>query len=106
LVPACSRRVEAGMDVQTDTDRVRHSRRMVLEFLGSSVDLSTAPAALGYIDRYGAEPGRYGPPAPPAGAGERDAHEAGHHHAASGASSTCTSRTTRSSRSRRRWTRR
>src|SRR5436190_10574249 len=85
LVPACSRRVEAGMDVQTDTDRVRHSRRMVLEFLGSSVDLSTAPAALGYIDRYGAEPGRYGPPAPPAGAGERDAHEAGHHHAPSGA---------------------
>ena len=27
------------MDVQTDTERVRHSRKMVLEFLGSSVDL-------------------------------------------------------------------
>ena len=48
------------MDVQTDTERVRHSRKMVLEFLGSSVDLSTAPAAAGYIERYGADPARYG----------------------------------------------
>jgi predicted molibdopterin-dependent oxidoreductase YjgC len=84
LVPACSRKVEAGMEVKTDSDRVRLSRKVVLEFLGSSVDLSTAPAATGYIERYGAEPGRYGDPARPAEAGERDAHEAGHHHAASG----------------------
>src|SRR5215475_2649898 len=48
LVPACSRRVEPGMEVKTDTERVDHSRKMVLEFLGSSVDLSTAPSALGY----------------------------------------------------------
>ena len=81
LVPACSRRVEAGMDVKTDTERVRHSRRMVLEFLGSSVDLSTAPAALEYAERYGADPARYGPPTQPSAAGERDAHDAGHHHA-------------------------
>src|SRR6202049_5320432 len=33
LVPACSRRVEAGMAVQTDSARVRHSRRLVLELL-------------------------------------------------------------------------
>jgi predicted molibdopterin-dependent oxidoreductase YjgC len=58
---------------------------MVLEFLGSSVDLTTAPAALGYIERYDADPGRYGQPAPPADAGVRDAHEAGHHHAPVGA---------------------
>jgi predicted molibdopterin-dependent oxidoreductase YjgC len=31
--------------------------------------------------RYGADPGRFGGPAAPAAAGERDAHEAGHHHA-------------------------
>jgi predicted molibdopterin-dependent oxidoreductase YjgC len=80
LVPACSRRVEPGMEIQTDSERVRHSRRMVLELLGSSVDLSTAPAALGYIERYDADAGRYGPPAPPAAPGERDSHEAGHHH--------------------------
>jgi predicted molibdopterin-dependent oxidoreductase YjgC len=81
LVPACSRKVEPGMEVQTDTERVRHSRKMVLEFLGSSVDLSTAPSAQGYVDRYGANTERYGEAAPPAAAGERDAHEAGHHHA-------------------------
>ncbi|MFL5726045.1 MAG: 2Fe-2S iron-sulfur cluster-binding protein [Chloroflexota bacterium] len=85
LVPACSRKVEPGMDVQTDTERVRHSRKMVLEFLGSSVDLSTAPSALGYVERYGADADRYGSAAPPAEPGERDAHEAGHHHAPSSA---------------------
>src|SRR5918999_1172695 len=42
LVPSCSRRVESGMVVLTESDRVRHSRRLVLELLGSSVDLSIA----------------------------------------------------------------
>jgi len=79
LVPACSRKVEAGMDVKTDSERVRLSRKMVLEFLASSVDLSTAPAAAGYIERYDADPARYGPSSTPAAAGERDTHEAGHH---------------------------
>jgi predicted molibdopterin-dependent oxidoreductase YjgC len=51
-----------------------------LEFLGSSVDLSTAPQAQSYIKRYEARPDRYGSPAAPAKADERDAHEAGHHH--------------------------
>ena len=84
LVPACSRKVEAGMDIKTDSERVRLSRRMVLEFLASSVDLSTTPSAPAYVERYGADPSRYGPPAPPAAAGERDAREAGHHHATHG----------------------
>lgn len=61
LVPACSRRVEPGMEIQTDSERVRHSRKMVLEFLGSSVDLSLAPQVAGYVERYGADPARYGP---------------------------------------------
>ena len=60
LVPACSRKVDDGMVVHTDSERVRTSRRMVLELLGSAVDLSTAPDALAYIDRYGADTGRYG----------------------------------------------
>src|SRR5580700_3413793 len=60
LVPACARRVESGMTVHTDSERVRHSRKMVLEFLASSVDLSTAPDARGYCERYGANPDRYG----------------------------------------------
>ena len=82
LVPACSRRVEAGMDIRTDSQRVRLARKMVLEFLGSSVDLSTAPQAQAYLARYSAQPERYGPPAP---AGGRDAREPGHHHAPTGA---------------------
>jgi predicted molibdopterin-dependent oxidoreductase YjgC len=84
LVPACSRKIEAGMDVKTDSDRVRLSRKMVLEFLGSSVDLSTAPAVAAYNERYHADPTRYGPPVVPAALGERDSHDAGHHFAPSG----------------------
>ncbi len=60
LVPACARMVESGMVVRTDSERVRHSRKMVLEFLGSSVDLSTAPDAQRYAAHYGADPSRYG----------------------------------------------
>jgi predicted molibdopterin-dependent oxidoreductase YjgC len=60
LVPACSRKVEQGMAIQTDSERVRLSRRLVLEFLASSVDLATAPTIQGYIDRYGARPERFG----------------------------------------------
>jgi predicted molibdopterin-dependent oxidoreductase YjgC len=85
LVPACSRKVEAGMEIQTDSERVRLSRKMVMEFLASSVDLSTTPAATGYMDRYGADPARYGTPAHPAAPGERDRQEAGHHHPPGGA---------------------
>ena len=58
LVPSCSRGVEAGMVVRTDTERVRHSRRMVLEFLGGSVDLSLASRDLRrWMGEHGAVPG-------------------------------------------------
>jgi predicted molibdopterin-dependent oxidoreductase YjgC len=67
------------MVVRTDTERVRHSRKMVLEFLGSSVDLSTTRRVDGWMADYGARPERYGPPAPPAEPGERDHAHAGHH---------------------------
>lgn len=60
LVPACARRAEPGMVIRTDSQRVRHSRKMVLEFLASTVDLSTAPDAQRYCDRYGADPQRFG----------------------------------------------
>jgi predicted molibdopterin-dependent oxidoreductase YjgC len=60
LAPACSRKVEPGMVVHTDSPRVRTSRRMVLELLGSSVDLSTAPDAQRYTAEYGASPDRFG----------------------------------------------
>lgn len=61
LVPACSRRVEEGMKIQTDSARVRHSRRLVLEMLASSVDMSlTSPQVHGWMQRYGAAPARFG----------------------------------------------
>jgi predicted molibdopterin-dependent oxidoreductase YjgC len=96
LVPACSRVVETGMVVQTDSDRVRLSRKVVLEFLGSSVDMELAgPAApdgsmAAYARRYGADATRYGPPAPPAANGGRDTHEPGHHHPPTGDGSAAT----------------
>ncbi len=79
LVPSCSRKVEPGMEVRTQSERVRHSRKMVLEFLASSVDLSTAPQVAAWMDEYGCDGERYGPPAPPAEAGQRDMAPAGHH---------------------------
>ncbi|MFD7335506.1 2Fe-2S iron-sulfur cluster-binding protein [Streptomyces violascens] len=60
LAPACSRRAEAGMSVRTDTERARNSRKVVLELLASSVDLSTTPRAGEWIREYGAQPGRFG----------------------------------------------
>ena len=85
LVPACSRPAEPNMKVSTDSERVRLSRRVVLEFLASSVDLAYASDDVRrWMKRYGAEPSRYGPPAPPAEAGERDRAMPGHHHASEG----------------------
>ena len=60
LVPACSRPVETDMVVRTRSDRVDHSRKMVLEFLGSSVDLSLTDGVDEWNAEYGADPNRYG----------------------------------------------
>jgi predicted molibdopterin-dependent oxidoreductase YjgC len=84
LVPSCARKAENGMVVRTASERVRHSRKMVLEFLGSSVDLSTTPDVDRWMGEYEARPERYGPPAEPAKAGVRDHARPGHHHAGDG----------------------
>lgn len=60
LVPACSRKAEPGMVIRTDTERVRLSRRMVLEFLASSTDVTQSPELCSYMESYGADPERYG----------------------------------------------
>src|SRR5690242_5498566 len=60
LVPACSRTVEPKMEIKTDSERVRLARRLVLEFLASSVDVSTSPQIQAYIRRYDAQPERFG----------------------------------------------
>ncbi len=75
LAPSCSRAAEDGMVVHTASERVRHSRRMVLEMLASSVDLSTAPEMQRLVKEYGCEVERYGPMV----AGRPQAAHAGHH---------------------------
>ena len=81
LVPSCSRIIEPGMQIKTDSDRVKHSRKMVLEFLDSSTDLSTTPNIPEWRDAMGSNVDRYGPPAPIAAAGLRDRAHTGHHDA-------------------------
>ena len=60
LVASCSRVAEEGMRVSTSSERVRQSRRLVLELLASSVDVSLSSLPLA---EYGADPGRFGPEA-------------------------------------------
>jgi NADP-reducing hydrogenase subunit HndD len=80
LVPSCARLVEDGMVVRTDTERVAHSRKMVLELLESANDMSQAGDDVArWSVEYGADPERYGPVGPPAAAGERGNHHPGHH---------------------------
>ena len=61
LAPACARKVDPGMVVNTDSDRVKTSRKLVFELLASSVDLSLAtPEFKADMARYGADSGRFG----------------------------------------------
>ncbi|MEW6433366.1 MAG: 2Fe-2S iron-sulfur cluster-binding protein [Myxococcota bacterium] len=85
LVPSCSRKAEAGQVVQTDSPRVQLSRKLVLELLGSSVDMSLSKDFQALVKRYDAKPERFGEKAKPAPAGARDASHAGHHRAGDGA---------------------
>lgn len=75
LVPSCSREAEAGMEVWTDSDRVRRARRVVLELLLSQADAAWAPELRAYAAYYGADPGRFGSPAERGGAGAAPAPE-------------------------------
>lgn len=78
LVPSCSRAAEEGMVISTDSDRVRHSRKVVYEFLASSVDLSlSSDETKAWMDEYGCDPSRFGPGAP--AVADRDQRHPGHH---------------------------
>lgn len=59
LIPSCSRTVEEGMVIRTGGERVRRSRRLILELLNSAVDLSEAPDIQAYMDEYGADRERF-----------------------------------------------
>jgi NADH dehydrogenase/NADH:ubiquinone oxidoreductase subunit G len=59
LVPACSAKITAGMVINTDTARVREARRMILELMLSSTDLSQAPEIMKLAVEYGADMQRF-----------------------------------------------
>ena len=77
LVPSCSRELEDGMEIKTDTDRAEHSRRLVMELLGSASELDRSGDQLqAWMSQAGAEPDRFGPPAPES---PRTSPTPGHH---------------------------
>ena len=59
LVASCVAQISEGMDVQTKNERVQHARKMILEMLASTVDLTEAPDILEYMREYGADADRY-----------------------------------------------
>ena len=72
LVPSCSRKVEDGMVVRTDSERVDAQPQDGARVPG----LVRRPLDHAHVDAGSTStaphPERYGPPAPPAAAGERD----------------------------------
>ncbi|MFC4768398.1 2Fe-2S iron-sulfur cluster-binding protein [Effusibacillus consociatus] len=59
LVPSCARLAENGMKVFTDSERVRHSRKMVVEMLQSAIDPSQAHSLNEFGELYGTQPERF-----------------------------------------------
>lgn len=84
LVPSCSRAVEEGMEVRTQTERVDRSRKVVFELLAGSVQMDLVDDDIReWMGRYGCEPDRFGPSAGPVT--DRDSRHAGHHPVPDGA---------------------
>ena len=78
LVPSCSRMIEDGMVINTGTERAEHSRKLVMELLGSASELDRADDAVGgWMAAHGADTTRFGPPE---GETPRERPRPGHHH--------------------------
>lgn len=60
LVPACATEAREGMEVRTETEGLRTLRKTLLEWLALTTDLAQAPDLLALMERYGAEPERWG----------------------------------------------
>jgi predicted molibdopterin-dependent oxidoreductase YjgC len=79
LVPSCSRVLEDGMVINTGSQRAEHSRKLVMELLGSASQLDRADDRVdGWIESHGADTTRFGPPE---GETARETPAPGHHHA-------------------------
>ncbi len=59
LAPACVTAATDGQRVSTRSERVMRSRKVLLEMLASTVDLSEAPEIQEFIDEYGADSARF-----------------------------------------------
>ena len=78
LVPSCSRALEDGMVINTGTDRAEHSRKLVMELLGSASELDRADEKVGgWMADHGADTTRFGLPE---GESPRERPRPGHHH--------------------------
>ena len=66
LVPSCSRTLEDGMVVNTETDRASRSRKLVMELLGSASELDrSGDQVLDWMESHEADVTRFGEPEPP-----------------------------------------
>jgi len=62
LVPSCSRTLDEGMVIRTTTERVEHSRRLVMELLGSASEIDRSGDQVeSWFGEYKADPSRFGP---------------------------------------------
>jgi len=59
LAPACVTKVNDGMVIFTNSDRVNRSRRTILEMLNASVDLSESPKLQEQMDQFDADRERF-----------------------------------------------
>jgi predicted molibdopterin-dependent oxidoreductase YjgC len=61
LVPSCSRVVESGMEISTESERIAETRRTLYEMYASTVDLSLADAQTRtWMSKYNVDPNRFG----------------------------------------------
>lgn len=61
LVPSCSRTVENGMEITTESERITDARRTIYELYASTVDLSLADAETRkWMSKYGVDTDRFG----------------------------------------------
>ena len=59
LAPACVTKVNTGMVIFTNSERVNRSRRTILEMLNASVDLSESQELQAQMDEFGADRERF-----------------------------------------------
>jgi predicted molibdopterin-dependent oxidoreductase YjgC len=61
LVPSCSRVIDNGMEITTESERISLTRQTLYELYASTVDLSLADVQTrGWMEKYDVDPSRFG----------------------------------------------